>query len=104
MSAREPAHHPRTLTYLTVGAILTVLTAMEVIVYNVKPLAPVLVPVLLVLMVAKFVLVCFFYMHLGFDDPFYAITFSVLLFFATLVVIALYLLFFYHRVILSWHA
>jgi hypothetical protein len=86
---------PRATTYLVVAAILTALTAMEVLVYSVKLLTPVLVPVLLVLMVAKFALVAMFYMHLRFEPPLYTRVFAVLLFFGILVVVSLVLLFMY---------
>jgi cytochrome c oxidase subunit IV len=90
---------PRPTTYVVVAAILTVLTAMEVLVYAVRLLAPVLVPVLLVLMAAKFALVAMFYMHLSFDAPVYARVFVLLLVFAGVVVVSLVLLFGYLRAV-----
>ena len=86
---------PTTLTYVIVAGILTLLTGMEVLVYNVEPLKPVLVPVLLVLMVAKFALVAMFYMHLRFDDRVFTGVFVLLLFFAAAVVFSLTLIFLY---------
>ena len=86
---------PRTLTYVIVAGILTLMTGMEVLVYNVEPLKPVLVPVLLVLMVAKFALVVMFYMHLRFDERVFTGVFVLLLFFAAALVFSLISLFLY---------
>lgn len=59
--------HPGAATYLIIAAFLLVLTVMEITVFYVHPLRPVLVPVLLVLAAAKFALVAMFYMHLKYD-------------------------------------
>ncbi len=60
--------HVGTRTYVTVAAVLAVLTAMEVMVFYVEALAFAMVPILLVLMAAKFTLVALFFMHLKFDS------------------------------------
>ena len=85
--------HPGTMTYLIVAAFLTLLTAMEVTVFYVRALKPVLVPVLLLLSAAKFALVVMFYMHLKFDRWPYGAVFLTQLFFAAAVVISLSLRF-----------
>ena len=59
--------HPGAATYLIIAAFLIVLTVMEITVFYVHPLRPVLVPVLLVLAAAKFARVAMFYMHLKYD-------------------------------------
>ncbi len=59
--------HPGAATYLIIAAFLVVLTAMEITVFYVHALRPVLVPVLIVLAAAKFALVAMFYMHLKYD-------------------------------------
>ena len=59
--------HPGAATYVIIAAFLIVLTVMEITVFYVHPLRPVLVPVLLVLAAAKFALVAMFYMHLKYD-------------------------------------
>src|SRR5882757_5831441 len=64
---RVEAHQPGAATYLIIAAFLLVLTAMEVTVFYVHALRPVLVPVLVVLAGAKFALVAMFYMHLKYD-------------------------------------
>jgi cytochrome c oxidase subunit 4 len=59
--------HVSNRLYVVVALILAVLTAMEVMVFYVEALAPVLVPLLLVLMAVKFSLVAMFFMHLRYD-------------------------------------
>jgi cytochrome c oxidase subunit 4 len=85
--------HPGTTVYLIVAVLLTVLTAMEVTVFYVRALKPVLLPVLLSLSAAKFALVVMFYMHLKFDRWAYSMIFLIQLFFAAAVIISLSLLF-----------
>lgn len=85
--------HPGAATYVIVAAFLTVLTAMEVTVFYVRAMKPVLLPVLLVLSAAKFALVVMFYMHLKFDRRAYSIVFLALLFFAAVLLGSLLLLF-----------
>lgn len=68
----SPGHgaeaHVSNRTYILIGVVLAVLTAMEVMVFYVDALQPMLVPILMVLMLAKFALVAMFYMHLKFDS------------------------------------
>jgi len=65
----EDGHtHPSSRFYVVIALILAVLTAMELMVFYVDALAPVLVPVLLVMMSVKFALVAMFFMHLKFDN------------------------------------
>ena len=54
--------------YWMIGLVLAIITAVEVAVFYIPALAPVLVPVLLVLSAAKFALVVMFFMHLRFDS------------------------------------
>lgn len=60
--------HVSNRMYVVIALILAVLTAMEVMVFYVDALAPLLLPILMVLMVAKFALVVMFFMHLRFDS------------------------------------
>ena len=66
-----PAHaeeaHAGVGTYLTVAAILTVITALEFAAIYIRALTPILVPLLLVMSTAKFALVVLFFMHLRYD-------------------------------------
>lgn len=82
-------HAGGTRTYLGVAGILAVLTALEVMVFYVPALKPVLVPILLVLMVGKFVLVAMFFMHLKYDAGILTGVFAGALTVATAIVIAM---------------
>jgi cytochrome c oxidase subunit 4 len=86
--------HPTADVYLRVGAVLVVLTVLEVGVFYVPAFHPVLVPVLLVLSAAKFTLVVMFYMHLKADSKFFTFLLGVPLLLAAVVMVALLFLFF----------
>jgi cytochrome c oxidase subunit IV len=79
--------------YAMIGVILAIITALEVAVFYIDALAPVLVPVLLVLTAGKFFLVVLYYMHLKMDHPIFGRVFWAPLALAVLVVIGLILLF-----------
>jgi cytochrome c oxidase subunit 4 len=64
---QDTAHHPSAKTYIWIAVWLTIITAVEVLIYYIPPLRPVLVPLLVVLALGKFVLVVGYYMHLKFD-------------------------------------
>jgi len=64
--AREE-HHISNGVYLIVGGFLIVLTAMEITVAYVHALRPVMVPLLIVLAIAKFALIALFFMHLRYE-------------------------------------
>jgi cytochrome c oxidase subunit 4 len=66
-TAPPHAEHATTRTYLFVAGILTVITALEFAAIYIRALTPILVPLLLVMSVAKFVLVVMFFMHLRYD-------------------------------------
>jgi len=63
----EPPHPP-IRTYLLIAAVLAVITAVEISVFYITWLVRFLVPILVVLSVAKFSLVVMFFMHLRFDS------------------------------------
>jgi len=74
MAAHTPAQgtehaHPGARQYIIIAAVLTVITAIEVAVYYVAELRPILPPTLIALSALKFALVVMFYMHLKFDHP-----------------------------------
>ena len=85
--AGEP--HLSNRIYVVIAIILAVLTAMEVMVFYVEALEPVLLPVLLVMMGVKFTLVVMFFMHLRFDDKMLTGIFLWGLFIATGIVLGL---------------
>ena len=74
MATQAPAHtiehaHPGARRYITIAVILTAITAIEVMVYYLEALRPLLPPILIALSAVKFALVVMFYMHLKFDHP-----------------------------------
>jgi cytochrome c oxidase subunit IV len=92
-AADAPAHI-NWKTYVFIGVILAVVTALEVAAVE-SDLLPdgVVIPMLLILTAAKFFLVVLYYMHLKVDDPIFGRVFWAPLFLAVLVVIGLILLF-----------
>jgi len=87
--------HPGAATYLIIAAFLVVLTAMEITVFYVHALRPVLVPVLIVLAAAKFALVAMFYMHLKYDGWLLTGVFVFPMMIATVLLVSLLMLFAY---------
>ena len=85
--------HASTGFYWAIGAILTVITAVEVAIFYIDAMAPVLVPVLLVLSAAKFAIVVMFFMHLKFDSKIFSGVFLAGLFLAAFMTTALIILF-----------
>jgi len=69
----EPgAHaHPSAAAYLKIGAILVVVTSIEVALYYVGMSETVLVVTMMPLSWLKFILVVLWFMHLRFDNPFF---------------------------------
>jgi cytochrome c oxidase subunit IV len=87
--------HPGAGVYIIVAAFLAVLTAMEITVFYVPPLKPVIVPLLLILAAAKFSLIAMFFMHLKYDSWFLSGVFVFPLIIAMVLLISLLLLFAY---------
>jgi len=85
--------HPSNRTYVLVAAILGVITAVEVAVFYLEVLHPVLVPILLSLSAAKFTMVVGFFMHLKFDARLYRALFVGPLLVAIAVMMAMFLLY-----------
>ena len=59
--------HASVWTYVKVALVLTGITALEVGVIYIRLLTPIIVPLLLAMSLAKFVLVVMFFMHLRYD-------------------------------------
>jgi cytochrome c oxidase subunit IV len=59
--------HASVRTYVYVALVLTAITALEVGVIYIRQLTPIIVPLLLAMSLAKFVLVVMFFMHLRYD-------------------------------------
>lgn len=70
----EAGHGNHEMIYLKVAAVLAVLTALETATYWVD-LGGFHTPFLLIMMVAKFVLVLMFFMHLKYDNKWFGILF-----------------------------
>lgn len=107
-SHAHDAAHPTVGTYIKIAVVLFVLTALEVLAYELahRPAAPLhavveqaLVPILVVLSAAKFALVAMFYMHLKQDSKIFSGLFVFPLIIATLLVLALIVLMSYWRII-----
>ena len=98
MSHDDERGHASTATYLTIAAILLIITLVEVGVFYVPAFKPVLAPLLLVLSAFKFALVVMFYMHLKYDHKLFTGVFLVPLSIATAVIIALLFLFGFFRI------
>ena len=81
--------HASVATYVRVAMILTVVTALEVGVIYIRFLTPIVVPLLLVMATAKFVLVVMFFMHLRYDPRSLSAVFVGPLIIATLLGLAL---------------
>lgn len=81
--------HASLKTYIVIGVVLTVVTAIEVAIFYIPALAGVLIPTLLALSLGKFMLVVLFYMHLKFDSRIFWRVFFGPLVLAVLVVIGL---------------
>lgn len=68
--------HPDAAEYVKVGLILAFITGIEVAIYYVDALGDTLLPLLLALSAAKFVLVMLWFMHLRFDNKLLTIMFT----------------------------
>jgi cytochrome c oxidase subunit 4 len=93
--ATDPhVHHPTPRDYVRIAVILFVLTAMEVSTYFLD-FGAIAVPLLIVLMLIKFVLVASWFMHLKFDSKHYTrllyagLTLAIFLYALTLVLFRL---------------
>lgn len=87
-------HHPTPRDYVRIALILAVLTALEVSTYFFE-FGPFGIPLLVVLMIVKFLMVAGFFMHLRFDVKLYSkllytgLFFALVLYAITLVVLIL---------------
>ncbi len=85
--------HPTPLIYFKVAMSLCAITAAEVAIFYVEALGHGIIPILIVLSAAKFILVAMFYMHLRYDSRLFSGFFVAGLVLAILVFIALLALF-----------
>jgi cytochrome c oxidase subunit IV len=87
------AGHPGPALYAIIAVALVILTFMELAVYYVTFLQPLLVPILILLAIAKFLLVGGFYMHLYYDQKILSIFFVFPLILACFIGAALLMIF-----------
>jgi len=87
------ASHPTWKFYVMIGVILCIITGIEVAIFYIPQLESVLVPTLLALSAAKFVIVVMFYMHLRFDNAIFSRVFFAPMLLAAVVVIGMIILF-----------
>ncbi len=89
---QDKAHaHPGTKVYLSIAAILTGITVIEVAIFYIPAIREtiLLAPILLTLSAGKFALVVMFYMHLKPDSKIYTAIFTAPLVLAAVVILAL---------------
>ena len=67
--------HASNPTYVRIAIILAIITIVEVIIYYVPAIRPILVPALIILSLAKFIMVVGFFMHLKYDHRLYRFMF-----------------------------
>ena len=85
--------HPSVKSYLIVAAVLGILTAVEVMIFYMEALQPILVPLLLTLSATKFTLVAGFFMHLKYDSKIFRGLFVGPLVVAIVIILAMLALF-----------
>ena len=91
--AEEHGSHPSALQYIQIGAILTIITAVEVGLYYIDMSHNLLVSILVVLSITKFALVVAWFMHLRFDPSLFTILFCTGLFGALILFIVVMAMF-----------
>jgi cytochrome c oxidase subunit IV len=74
-AAHEEAHASNR-TYVQIALILAVITIAEVVIYYIPTVRPILVPALIILSLAKFIMVVGFFMHLKYDHRLYRFMFA----------------------------
>ena len=81
--------HTSNRTYVLVALVLAVITGVEVMVFYLEALRPVIAPVLITLSASKFVLVASFFMHLKYDGRVLRWLFAGPLFVAIAIIVAM---------------
>ena len=81
--------------YWMIGIILAVITGMEVAIFYIPAIGAALIPILLVLSAAKFMIVVMFFMHLKFDSRIFTAVFMAGITLAVFMVTALIVLYYW---------
>jgi cytochrome c oxidase subunit 4 len=95
---QEPHAHPTERDYIKIGAILFVITLVEVIIYYIEALEGILVPTLITLSAIKFIMVVGYFMHLKFDDSRLRLFFIIGMVFALATFLGTYALMHFHQI------
>ena len=74
-TVKTESHHPGDAEYIRIGLILAAITAFEVALFYVEVERALLIPILVIMSAAKFVIVMVFFMHLKFDSKLFTIAF-----------------------------
>jgi cytochrome c oxidase subunit 4 len=85
--------HPGAREYVIVAVVLAIITSIEVAIYYIDFIRPMLAPILLVLSAFKFAAVAMFFMHLKFDNRLFSSLFVGGLILAGVLLISLLALF-----------
>lgn len=85
--------HPNDRKYAKIAVILAVITALEIAVYYIEMDDRLLIALLMPMMVAKFVIVAGYFMHLKFDSPLFTKLFIAGLAFASVVYTVMFVTF-----------
>jgi cytochrome c oxidase subunit IV len=101
MASHAPAHsahddhggHATPADYVRIAVILSIITVVEVFIYYLPSMRPILVPVLLVLSIVKFLAVVGYFMHLKNDKRLFRFTFAAALILSLAVFLALLAMF-----------
>jgi cytochrome c oxidase subunit IV len=86
-------HHPTPADYVRIAIILSIITLVEVFIYYLPSMRPVLVPILLVLSIVKFLAVVGYFMHLKNDKRLFRLTFGAALVLSLAVFLAMFAMF-----------
>lgn len=92
-------HHPGNAEYVKIAIILAVITLAEVVIWYVESVKDLLVPALIILSIAKFLIVVGYFMHLKFDNHFFSYVFFFGLGIALMIFIALGFIFASHEAV-----
>jgi cytochrome c oxidase subunit 4 len=69
-------HHPTPADYVRIAVILAIITLVEVFIYYLPSMRPILVPILMVLSIIKFLAVVGYFMHLKDDKRLFRLMFG----------------------------
>jgi cytochrome c oxidase subunit 4 len=92
---QEHQQHASVGVYWLIGIVLGVITGIEVAIFYIPAIGAALVPILLVLSAAKFVIVVMFFMHLKFDSKVFTALFLAGLSLAVFMVSGLIILYYW---------